>query len=163
MAKPIRKIEPIPVTEEEKRNQSLEEVQDALVDNKEAVLSTIELMKNLNDSGVTKFLNGMLSEGDKVLDIIVNEAAKEENTNAIRNVLLLMGTLGTLNIKEFEPMLLKMNKGVQRVAEDPDPEEKTGYLELFKKLKDPEVNRSVTLLIRFLEGMGEETKSKQRN
>lgn len=163
MAKPTRQINIAPVSEEESRKEALEEIQTALIDNKESVLSTIELLNNINKSGVTNLLNGLFSEGDKVLDVIVTEASKAENTNAIKNILLLMGTLGTLNIKELEPILLKVNNGVQRVSDDPEPDATTGYVDLFKKLKDPEVNRSLTLLIRFLEGMGEETESEERN
>ncbi|UTR12586.1 DUF1641 domain-containing protein [Evansella sp. LMS18] len=157
MAKPIRKIEPMRVTEEEERAEALEEVQEALVENKEAVLATIDLMKNLHGSGVTRLLNGLLAEGDKVLEIIVKEANKDENTNTIRNLLLLFGTLGTINMKDMEPLLRKINAGVEQAAVEPDPEEKTGYFDLVRKLKDPEVNRSLTLLLRFLEGMGQET------
>lgn len=163
MAKAITNIEPAKNTKEETRRESLEEIQDALVENKEAVLGTIELMKNMEQSGVTRIANGLFAEGDKVLDVIVQEAVKEENTNALRNVLMLMGTLGTIDMKQIEPLLLKVNHGIARVAENPDPEKKTGYLELFKKLKDPEVNRSLTIMVRFLEGMGEQTNKETRN
>lgn len=163
MAKAITNIEPVKRSKEEERKESLEEIQDALVENKESVLSTIELMKNMEKSGVTSIVNGLFAEGDKVLDVIVQEAVKEENTNALRNVLLLMGTLGTIDMKQIEPLLLKVNNGVARVAENPDPEKKTGYIELLKKLKDPEVNRSLTIMVRFLEGMGEQTKDQERN
>ncbi|SDO45496.1 DUF1641 domain-containing protein [Alkalicoccus daliensis] len=163
MAKAIKTIEPIKKTQEEIRKEALEEIQDALVDNKEAVLGTIDMMKNLEKSGVTRFLNGLFSEADQVLEVVVQEAAKEENTNALRNALLLMGTLGTIDMKQIEPLLLKVNNGVARVAENPDPEKKTGYVELMKKLKDPEVNRSLTILVRFLEGMGQTTEEEERN
>ncbi|PTL39437.1 DUF1641 domain-containing protein [Alkalicoccus saliphilus] len=163
MARPTRKIERIPITKEQERRESLQQVQDALADNNEAVLGAIQLLKSLHESGTLQFLNGMFAEGDKILDVIVTEAAKDENTNAIKNLLLMGGTLGKLNIQDVEPLLLKLNHGVQRVAEDPEPRESTSYLALLKKLKDPDVNRSLTLMIRFLEGLGSETESEERN
>ncbi|PRO65623.1 DUF1641 domain-containing protein [Alkalicoccus urumqiensis] len=163
MAKPIRDIEPIPISKEQERENAINEILDKLADNQEAVHSTLDLIASLQKSGILHILTGLFSEGDKVLDVIVQEAAKEENTNAIRNLLLLGGTLGTINVKELEPLLLKINHGVARVAEDPDPDEKTGYVDLVKKLKDPQINRSLTVLFRFLEGMGEKTEQEERN
>lgn len=60
-------------------------------------------------------------------------------------------------MKDMEPLLRKINAGVEQATVEPDPEEKTGYFDLVRKLKDPEVNRSLTLPLRFLEGMGQET------
>ncbi|NJP37091.1 DUF1641 domain-containing protein [Alkalicoccus luteus] len=163
MARPIRDIEPAPLSAETQRQKDLEEVEQALADNKEAVLGAIDLMNNLHKNGITRIANGLVSEGDKVLEIIVQEISKDENTNALRNMLLMVGVLGTIDMRKIEPLLLKLNNGIERVAEDPDPDEKTGYFDLAKKLKDPQINRSLTILMRFLEGMGQETKDQERN
>ncbi|CAM3889753.1 DUF1641 domain-containing protein [Alkalicoccus chagannorensis] len=160
MADPIRHIEKHEPTQEEKRRETLTEIEDALVDNKEAVLGMIQLTKNLNETGITSALNGLLAEGDEILHILVREATKEGNTEALKNLLLIGSTLGKINMSEIEVLLDRVKNGVSRVAEDPDPEEKTGYLDLIKKVKDPEVNKAITVMFRFLEGMGEPPKNK---
>ncbi|WP_100398917.1 DUF1641 domain-containing protein [Bacillus sp. FJAT-44742] len=163
MAKPIKAIKPMELSPEEKKQQDLEEIQDALVENKDSILETIKLFNNLHTSGATSMVNGLLSEGDKVLDIIVKEASKPENTNTLKNLLLMIGTLGTINVKELEPILLKVNTGIERVAHHSDSEAKTSTMSLLKAMRDPEINRAVTLMLTFLRGMGEETESMERN
>jgi uncharacterized protein YjgD (DUF1641 family) len=82
---------------------------------------------------------------------------KPENTNTLKNLLLLSGSLGMINVKQLEPFLLKLNSGVARVAEYKDTEEKTGYFDILRSLKDPEINKSITILLQFLKGMGQDT------
>lgn len=43
------------------------------------------------------------------------------------------------------------------MAEYKDTDEKTSYFDLVRSLKDPEINKAVTILMQFLKGMGQET------
>ncbi|WP_018924286.1 DUF1641 domain-containing protein [Salsuginibacillus kocurii] len=163
MAKPITHIDKKELTEEEQRQQELEELQETLLENKEAITKTVELLGNLEKQGILNLLNGLVSEGDQVLRVLVQNLDKPENTQAIRNGLLMMSTLGLVNMKELEPILLKVNAGIERVGENADTDESTGYLDMVRALKDPEVNRAVTLTLNFLKGMGEEKTDHQQN
>ncbi|MCA1040343.1 DUF1641 domain-containing protein [Bacillus infantis] len=163
MAKAITHIQRKTLTEEEKRKKDLMEVEDALIDNKEAILESLKVMRNMHDRGVLTLLSGLFGQGDKVLDILVRAADKPETSNTLKNLLLMGGTLGMINVKQLEPFLLKIDSGIARVAEAGDTQEKTGFFDLAKSLKDPEINRAVTLLLTFLKGMGQETKELERN
>ncbi|MGD6842829.1 DUF1641 domain-containing protein [Bacillus infantis] len=163
MAKAITHIQRKTLTEEEKRKKDLMEVEDALIDNKEAILESLKVMRNMHDRGVLSLLSGLFGQGDKVLDILVRAADKPETSNTLKNLLLMGGTLGMINVKQLEPFLLKIDSGIARVAEAGDTQEKTGFFDLAKSLKDPEINRAVTLLLTFLKGMGQETKELERN
>ncbi|MGD6819038.1 DUF1641 domain-containing protein [Metabacillus sp. 113a] len=163
MANAINKIKKLELSEEEKRKKELMEMQEALVDNKSAILESLKLMRHMEDKGILPLLNGLVGQGDKVLNVFVKATDKEENTNALRNLLLMVGMLGTINVKELEPILLKMNRGIERVAEQKDTDKKTGLFELLKSLRDPEVNRAITLMLTFLKGVGEETGHKEKN
>ena len=157
MAKAIKKVHKLTLTEEEKRSRDLREVEDALIQNKAAILQTLEIMNHMQDKGLLALLNGLFGQGDKVLDIAVKAMDKPENTNTLKNLLLLLGTLGMINVKQLEPFLLKIDAGIARVAEYKDTEEKTSYFDLVRSLKDPEINKAVTILMQFLKGMGQET------
>ncbi|OOE10712.1 DUF1641 domain-containing protein [Fictibacillus arsenicus] len=157
MAKAIKKVHKLTLSEEEQRTIDLREVEDALVKNKEAIMQTLEIMNHMQDKGILSLLNGLFGQGDKVLDIAVKAMDKPENTNTMKNLLLLLGTLGMINVRQLEPFLLKIDAGIARVAEYKDTEEKTGYFDLVKSLKDPEINRAVTILMQFLKGMGQDT------
>ncbi|MGD6854860.1 DUF1641 domain-containing protein [Bacillus infantis] len=163
MAKAITHIQRKTLSEEEKRKKDLMEVEDALIDNKEAILESLKVMRNMHDRGVLSLLSGLFGQGDKVLDILVRAADKPETSNTLKNLLLMGGTLGMINVKQLEPFLLKIDSGIARVAEAGDTQEKTSFFDLAKSLKDPEINRAVTLLLTFLKGMGQETKDLERN
>jgi uncharacterized protein YjgD (DUF1641 family) len=163
MAKPITKIERIEITEEQKRQQDLREVEDALLLNKDAILETLQVLGHMKERGVLSLASALFGQGDKVLNILVKSADKPEATNTLKNLLLMVGVLGTLNVKQLEPLLLKLNSGIARVAANRDNQEEIGYFDIVRSLKDPEVNNAVALLFEFLKGMGEDTTKLERN
>lgn len=164
MAEPIKQIrfqEPDPA---KKREQDLLEVEEALLENKDAILEIMDIVGYLKQRGILDLAKGALGQGDKVLDVAVNTLNMPENKNTIKNLLLLAGTMGMINVTQLEPLLLKVNAGIAKVAENEHKEpQKTGYFTMARALKDPEVNRSVTLLLDFLKGMGASTEELERN
>jgi uncharacterized protein YjgD (DUF1641 family) len=162
MAKAITKIQHIELTEEQKRKRDVEEVETALLDNKEAILQSLDVMKHMHDRGVLSLLGGLFAEGDKVMHVLVKAADKPEATNTLKNLLLMVGVLGTINVQQLEPLLLKLNSGIARVAEYRENDDKLGYFDIVRSLKDPEINRALSLLFEFLKGMGEDTSGLER-
>lgn len=162
LAKAIKTITRIEKTAEDQRKEDLLEVENALIENKEAIIDTLEILQHMQDRGVLSLLKGLFGQGDKVMDILVKTVDKKETTNTLKNLLLMTGVLGMINVKQLEPFLLKIDAGIARVAENKEPAEKTSYFDLARSLKDPEVNRAVTMLISFLKGMGQETAHMER-
>lgn len=163
MAKATKVIQRIEITPEEQERRDRAEIDKALVENKDAIIASLKIAGQLKERGILDMLSALLSQGDKVLDILVKTADTPETSNMLKNLLLLGGTLGVLNVSQLEPFILKINSGIARVAEHKDSEERTSYFEAAKSLRDPEINRAVTLLLTFLKGMGEDTKSMERN
>lgn len=157
MAEPISKVYRKELSEEEKRKKDLEEIESALIDNKEAILQTMTLVKNMHDRGAIEMASALFGQGDKVMHTLMETLDKPESTNAIKNALLLMGTVGLINVRQLEPLLIRLDSGIAKVAEAEDSQEKTNIFDLFKALRDPEINRSITLMMNFLKGMGEST------
>ncbi|TKD70950.1 DUF1641 domain-containing protein [Pseudalkalibacillus hwajinpoensis] len=162
MAKAIKQIRRIEVSEEEKRANDLREIEDALIDNKDALLETLNVVGGMKERGILSLLNGLFGEGDRVLKVLVELLNVPENTAALKNLMLLVGAAGKINVQDLEPLLLKVNAGIENVAEHGEDAKKTGYLDLLRTLKDPEVNRSLTLLITFLKGMGKDTEHEEK-
>lgn len=160
MAKAIKRIQKIEVTEEDQRKRDLREIEDALIDHKEAILETLHML--VYERARCPAVAPRLYQGDKVLDILVKKADTEETANTLKNLLLLFGTLGMLDVKQLEPLILKVNAGVASAVEQKNSEEKTGYFDIIRSLKDPEINKSITLLFSFLKGMGQDTKELER-
>ncbi|HEU5140711.1 MAG TPA: DUF1641 domain-containing protein [Bacillales bacterium] len=156
MAKPISTIDRIVVDEETKHQRDVEEIETALAENKEAVLETIELLGNLYDRGVLETLNGFFSQGEQVLQIIVQEINKPGHSQVLENLVGLAGILGSIDMDQLKTFTEKANNGLQEATESDTDDGPSSIFQLMKVLKDPEINRSVGMLLKFLKGMGKE-------
>ncbi|MFK8881712.1 helical membrane plugin domain-containing protein [Bacillus velezensis] len=163
MAKAISGIRKQTVTEEDKRKKDLEEIETALLRNKDAILESLHILQHMNERGVLALLRGLFGQGDKVMDILVKKVNTPETANMLKNLLLLSGVLGMLDVKQLEPFIVKINAGVTKAVEEKDSGRKTGYFDIVRALKDPEINKAVTLLFSFLKGMGADTDDMERN
>lgn len=157
MAKQITNIKHLVTSEETRRQNDLNEVEAAIADNKEAVLSAIDLTRHLHDKGLLDIMNGALSQGEEVLDIAVKEINKTQNSNVIANGVGLALMLGTLDVDRLKVLTEKLNQGVREATADGTEEDgPSNVFQLMKLLKDPEINHSLGLLVNFLKGMGRE-------
>ncbi|WHY95132.1 DUF1641 domain-containing protein [Peribacillus simplex] len=162
MAKATKVINRITLSDEERKRIELEDIERTLLENKEVIKETFEVMKGMQDRGILSMVNSLLKEGDKVLNILVKTADTPETANTLKNLLLILGTLGTLNVQQLEPLILKVNSGIARVAEADKSSEKPSYLTLLRYLNDQEVIQAMTFLMTFLKGMGEDTSNLER-
>ena len=162
MAKATKVIHRIQPSEEELRQRDLASIETKLLENKEAIEELLEMLKHLNDRGVLEMGTSLFGQGDKVMDILVKTMDNKETTNTIKNLLLMLGTLGTLNVQQLEPLILKMNTGIARVAELDEEKEKAGYLTLLRSLNDPDVKRAMAVGITFMKGLGEKQDDLER-
>ncbi|MET1179038.1 DUF1641 domain-containing protein [Peribacillus simplex] len=162
MAKATKVINRITLSDEERRRIELEDIERTLLENKEVIKETFEVMKGMQDRGILSMVNSLLKEGDKVLNILVKTADTPETANTLKNLLLILGTLGSLNVQQLEPLILKVNSGIARVAEAGKTPDKPSYLALMRSLNDQEVKQAMTFLMTFLKGMGEDTSGLER-
>jgi len=162
VAKATKVINRISISDEERRRIELEDIERTLLENKEVIKETFEVMKGMQDRGILSMVNSLLKEGDKVLNILVKTADTPETANTLKNLLLVLGTLGTLNVQQLEPLILKVNSGIARVAEADKTPEKPSYLALLRSLNDQEVKQAMTFLMAFIKGMGGDTSDLER-
>ncbi|MEY8190363.1 DUF1641 domain-containing protein [Peribacillus simplex] len=162
MAKATKVINRITLSDEERRRIELEDIERTILENKEVIKETFEVMKGMQDRGILSMVNSLLKEGDKVLNILVKTADTPETANTLKNLLLILGTLGSLNVQQLEPLILKVNSGIARVAEAGKTPDKPSYLALMRSLNDQEVKQAMTFLMTFLKGMGEDTSGLER-
>jgi uncharacterized protein YjgD (DUF1641 family) len=73
----------------------------APVDHADAVLAAYEVLQGLHDRGVLDLLRGTLDASDALVEIAVGAANTPESIRALRNLLLVVKTLGAI-----EPALL---------------------------------------------------------
>ncbi len=161
MAKSVMKIERMEVDPEEVKQQEKDEVLDALLDNKQAVLSVITLMQKLDDRGVLELLTGLFGQGDKVLAIAAREINKPGVSDSIQNILKFGQIIGGLDIEKMKGLVENVNAGLDEAGRRIENNEKTTVFGLFKLFRDPDVNRSITALSGFLKGAGRKEGEKE--
>ncbi|TSB45355.1 DUF1641 domain-containing protein [Alkalicoccobacillus porphyridii] len=162
MAKATTTIRRKTYSEEELKEKELQEIQQLLVNHKDAIHETFEIIQHMQDRRILPMLTALFSEGDKVLNVLVKTVDNPETARALKNMLLMGGVLGTLNVDQLEPIVLKINQGIARMAEFEKIENQSSYVSLVKAVKDPEFRVALNLTVAFLKGLGEDQDAKER-
>ncbi|MCW9130218.1 DUF1641 domain-containing protein [Bacillus paramycoides] len=154
MAAPIQAIQKHELTEEEIKQQKLEDLKELLANNEDALNQMFNIVGELNDIGMLEAANSMLKAKEPIAKIVLGQVTREPVTNLINNM---MGAAGALT--ELDPELTKklvgsvligMDEGNQHLQNN----KKIGILDLMKVLKDPDINRAIGFGLHFLKGMG---------
>ncbi|WP_010530351.1 DUF1641 domain-containing protein [Lentibacillus jeotgali] len=155
MAEQISRIKRKEIPEETLRERNLNEVAKSVSENKEAILKGIDLLESLNQSGTLDMVNAFVKHREDALEHVMRELNKPQYSKILENLTNLVLLLGDMNMEDLQSFAGRLNHGVKEAAASEAPE-KTSYMDLIKALKDPEINRSITMLLQFLRGMGRE-------
>lgn len=142
------------IPEETTKERNLDEVCQAVSENKEAILKGIDLLATLNKSGSLDTVNALVKHKEDALENVMAELNKPQYSGTLENLSKLFLFIGDLKVDEIKYFADKLNTGMEVASTDNS--DKTSYMDLLKALKDPEINRSVTMLLQFLRGMGKE-------
>lgn len=152
MAERITEIKRLKKSPEQIKNENLNEVIDAIAENKDSILKAIRLINTLDEAKILDALNG----GFKARQVIINKFAVELNkdiyTGLLSNMAQMVFLLGDLNVKDLSDMLNRLNKGLH-VANQASPNARTSIRNLMGILKDDDMNRSLTYMLNLLKGM----------
>lgn len=163
MAKATKVIHRIEPTEEEIREQEWRQLETTLLQNKEAVADALKLINHIRENEIFNMLNALFAERDQVLERVVTAIDQSDTTKSMKNILLLFDVLGKFNLEELEPLLLKMNTAVSKIAAyEHYGKERGGYSALLSSFKDPEVIEGLNVLTAFLKGFGVNQEDKEK-
>lgn len=155
MADPISNVKQMEISKEKIQQDNLEEVIEAVSDNKEAILKGIDFLSTLNDNGMLEMSHALVKHKEDALENVMNELNKPQYAKVLENIMQLVFLAGELRVDELNDFANRLNNGMV-AAGNPESNDKTSYLDVMKALKDPEINRSITMLLAFLKGMGKE-------
>lgn len=155
MAERITEIKRMQKSPEQVKAESLNEVLDAISENKDSILKAIRLVKVLDEAKILDALNGGIKGRQVIINKIAVELNKDIYTGLLSNMASLVFLLGDLNVKDLSEMLNKLNKGMH-VANQASPNSKTTIRSLMGVLKDDDMNRSLTYMLNLLKGMSRE-------
>jgi uncharacterized protein YjgD (DUF1641 family) len=152
MAQPI----PLDLPPRDPRKELLDRLESAPQEHAEALLDAYDLLEQLHQAGALQLLRGTVSAGDEILERAVGAAKSQRGTRGLRNLLIVGQMLGSIN-----PDLLKciaVAVGQTLGSERKPVIEPPGLLALLSEFRQPELRRSIALINRFLETLGNQLK-----
>ncbi|HUB51322.1 MAG TPA: hypothetical protein VL986_04195 [Terracidiphilus sp.] len=129
----------------------------APLEHAEALLDSMELLEELHQRGVFDLLRGVLGAGDQIVDRTVEAADSAAGIRALRNLIILGKWLSSIN-----PELLQCvaNASAATLGSEEKPViEPPGLLSLLSQFRQPELRRSIALINRFLDVLGNQLKT----
>jgi uncharacterized protein YjgD (DUF1641 family) len=152
MARPIS-LELPPRDPREELHKRLEQAPAA---HAEALLDSYELLQQLHDHGAFELLRGALSASDKLIETAVDAAKSDESIRAIRNAMILGKILASINPDVLQGVAVAIGDTLgcyeKPIIEPP------GLVSLLSQFRHKELRRSMALLNKFLESLGNQIK-----
>jgi len=155
VAKPITAIQKQTITEEEKREKTIEELKTSLTEKEEAVTELLSIMEELHNSGILEALNAMLKSREDILKIVIGQANRKPVTTVINHVIGIAQLLANLDPQLTAKLLESTASGVTEAYKNAkETEKKIGIFDLLKSLNDPDINRAIRFILSTLKEIG---------
>src|SRR5450631_3944223 len=143
MARPI----PLELPTRDPRAELRERLERAPVEHAEALLDSYELLQQLRDAHVFAVLRGVLSKGDKVVELAVDAVKEPEAIRGIRNLIILGKMLGSIDPRLLDGASAAVSETVKTTPRhDADP---PGLFALLRQLRNKDTRRALGLLTGF--------------
>jgi uncharacterized protein YjgD (DUF1641 family) len=152
MAEPIALAKPT----RDPRKELQARLEAAPLEHAEALLDSMKLLEQMHKSGVFELLRGVLGAGDQIVDRAVEKTDSPEGIRALRNLIILGKWLSSIN-----PELLQCVATASAVtlgSEEKPVIEPPGLFALLNQFRQPELRRSIALINRFLDVLGNQLK-----
>ena len=154
MAVPITGIKKQQLTEEQLKEQKLDNLKELLSENEEAVNQVFSIMAELNDIGALEAAMKLLEAKEEVAHIALGQLTRKPVTNIINNLMGVAGALTELNPETTTKLIEGLNTGVDEASKALESNEKVSAFKLMKMINDPDVNRALNVGVHFLKGLG---------
>jgi uncharacterized protein YjgD (DUF1641 family) len=146
MAKPIEfRPDSTDAVEETRRR-----VQQAPVKHADAVLNTYATLQTLHDTNALDFLRGLMGAGDAVISQVADAATTPQATRAIRNLLILLNVLGSIDPDTLERMVRSVTPAVIDRQTMPPP----SMFKIARQLFSRDARRALATGVGLLQGIG---------
>jgi uncharacterized protein YjgD (DUF1641 family) len=152
MAQPIA----LELSPRDPREELRKRLDQAPIEHAEALLDSYELLGKLHEHGIFELLRGALGVSDKLIETAVDGAKSDEAIRAIRNTIILGKILGAINPDVLQSVAVAVGETLgcyeKPIIEPP------GLFALMAQFSHKELRRSMALLNKFLESLGNQIK-----
>lgn len=152
MAKPIG----LTIPPRDPRLELISKLQNAPAEHAEALLDAYELLQELHDRRVLETARGVLSASDQLAESATRAAESPQSVAALRNLIIIAKMLGSMNPELVQCFANATNQtlgGEQKPAIEPP-----SLVALLGQFRRKELRRSIALINRFLEALGNQLK-----
>jgi uncharacterized protein YjgD (DUF1641 family) len=147
---------PLELPPRDPREELRKRLEEAPVEHAEALLDSYKLLETLHEHGVFELLRGALGASDKLIEAAVNAARSDEAIRAIRNAIILGKILGAISPDVLQSVAAAVSETLgcyeKPIIEPP------GLFSLIAQFSHNELRRSMALLNKFLESLGNQIK-----
>lgn len=154
MAAPITTIYKQQVTEEQLKEEKLENLKDLLSENEDMINQVFTIMADLNDIGALEAATKLLAAKEDVAHIALGQLTRKPVTNMINNLMGAAGALAEIEPETTTKLINSLTTGLDEANKAIETDTKISPFKLLKLLNDPDVNRSLNFGIHFLKGLG---------
>ncbi len=152
MAQPI----PLQTSPRDPRRELIERLEKAPTEHAAALLDAYALIQDLHDRRIFETLRGALSASEQIVEAAVEAAESQESIYAMRNALILSKMLGAINPELLQCVATAVG---QTLGSDRKPViEPPGLFALLNQFRQTELRRSIALINRFLDVLGDQLK-----
>ena len=137
MAKAIRQINKSVPTEEELQLQAISDIMKAIGENRDAIVTSLDILKNLQDLGVLQAVQGLLEQRVDVATIALKQINQPAMHNTIKNAFNAIKFLGTVKPEQLQLILQGLGQGLERTSENNQQQEHQSLWKMSKSLRDP--------------------------
>lgn len=155
MAKPITTIQKQTITEEEKREKTIEELKTSLTEKEEAVTELLSIIEELHKSGILEAANAMLKAKEDIVKIVIGQANRKPVTTAINHVIGMAQLLANLDPQLTDKLLESTASSIaEAYKQTKEKDKKIGIFDLLKAVNDPDINRAIRFILSSLKEFG---------
>ncbi|WP_454189962.1 DUF1641 domain-containing protein [Paenibacillus sp. Marseille-Q7038] len=154
MAAPITTIKKQEITEEQRKEEKLENLKQLLSENEDMVQQVFAIMAELNDIGALEAATKLLEAKEEVAHVALSQLTRKPVTNIINNFMGAAGALSEIDPETTTKLINSLTTGLDEANKAIESDEKISAFKLVKLLNDPDVNRSLNFGIHFLKGLG---------
>jgi uncharacterized protein YjgD (DUF1641 family) len=148
MARPI----PLELPPRDPRAELRERLERAPIEHAEALLDGYEFLQRLRDAHVFEVLHGVLSKGDKIVELAVDAVKEPEAIRGLRNLIILGKMLGSIDPKLLEGAAAAVRETVEAAhRHDAEPPR---LFAILQQLRHKDTRRALGLMNSFLGSLG---------
>lgn len=162
MAKPIRhfnRSEPDPI---EVQAQAISDIVNKLSENRDAILTSLDILKNLHQMGTLEAILGLLEQRTEIGAIAIQQFNQPSIHNVIKNGMSIFKFLGSLDPDQMQTIFKGLNKGLNHASERLHNGDSPSLWKLGTSMRNPEVKASLSTLLEIMHGLGEALQNDER-